>query len=166
MTYHWPRFPVSTPVSFAYTHPPRRRAPSNCLLRAGDDPLHVRVPPHSVRAYPGVLTLRSMIRECLLGSARIPFAQWCRLVPSLPLRVVLLRVFPLAKPNTESRRADSNRLPLLITSWLAAVLVRTIAYRHVSYRRRILGRGGANRTIAYRPVPTRLQYDYSTFWNL
>jgi hypothetical protein len=63
--------------------------------------------------------------------------------------------------DERTRTAD-----LLITSWLAAMLVRTIVCRYVAYRRRILGRGGTYRPIAYRRVPTRLQYGCSTFSNL
>jgi hypothetical protein len=51
-----------------------------------------------------------------------------------------------------------NRPSNFITSWLAAILVRTIVCRYVSYRRRILSRSGSYCPIAYRPVPTRLQY--------
>jgi hypothetical protein len=65
-------------------------------------------------------------------------------------------------------RADerTRTAELLITSWLASILVRTIVYRYVAYRRRILGRGGSYRPVAYRPVPTRLQYGCSTFSDL
>ena len=49
-----------------------------------------------------------------------------------------------------------NRPSNFITSWLAAILVRTIVCRYVSYRRRILSRSGSYCPIAYRP--TRLQY--------
>ena len=66
------------------------------------------------------------------------------------------------------KRADerTRTADLLITSWLAAILVRTDMYQYVAYRRRILGRGGTYHSIAYRPVPTRLQYGCSTFSNL
>jgi hypothetical protein len=66
------------------------------------------------------------------------------------------------------KRADerTRTADLLITSWLAALLMRTIVYQYVAYRRRIFGRSGASCPIAYRPVPARLQYCYSTFSNL
>jgi hypothetical protein len=59
----------------------------------------------------------------------------------------------LWRADERTRTAD-----LLITSWLAAILVRAIAYRYVPYSSRNLGHSGVARPIAYRPVPIRLQY--------
>jgi hypothetical protein len=58
--------------------------------------------------------------------------------------------FVLGKSISESRRADSNRLPLLITSLLAAILMRTTTCRYVAYQSRTLGRGSVAHPTAYR----------------
>jgi hypothetical protein len=44
-----------------------------------------------------------------------------------------IRIFGLHKPIVESRRADSNRLPLLITSLLAYILACTGASGKCAY---------------------------------
>jgi hypothetical protein len=44
------------------------------------------------------------------------------------------------------------------TSRLAATVGRTIGYRYVAYRRRILGRGSVAHPTAHRREPARLQY--------
>ena len=58
----------------------------------------------------------------------------------------------------ESRRADSNRFPRLITSWLVSVLWRTTPYQCVASEGQDLHYRGLARPTAFRAVPIRLQY--------
>jgi len=75
------------------------------------------------------------------------------------------QVFPANRVTTESRRADSNRFPHLITSWLIAIPRRSATCQYVANQSRTLSRGGVARPTAYRLVPIRLQYGCSTLSN-
>jgi hypothetical protein len=102
--------------------------------------------------------LRSTKSACSAGCGKLT---WALAPRSLWATQFFLQIAIRRRADERTRTAD-----LLITSWLAANLMRAIAYRCVAYLRRIPSRGGASRLIAYQPVPTRLQYACSTFVDL